>query len=288
MCYDRAMVSNRRKMLTRRTFLAGAAAVGAAGLAACAGDAASPEATGDPATSEATSEPATSEPATTAAPSTAAPVTTAASTTTTAATSGGPARYVRSGPATSGAVALTFHAAGDAGRATRLLDVLARSRTPVTVFAVGNWLAANPRLAQRCVADGHELANHTWSHQGMGSLAPVALGPEITRCAEAIRATTGSIGRWFRPSGIEVPTPAILEAAGRAGYPVSVGYDVDSLDFQDPGVAAVKANTINGLRAGAIVSLHFDHDQTIEALPAIVDALRARGLRAVTISTLLG
>lgn len=283
-CYDRAMALNRRTMLTRRTFLAGAAAVGAVGLVACADDSASPAATTD----VPTPEPATTEPAATAAPTTAAPVTTMGSTTTAAAPAGGPARYVRSGPATSGAVALTFHAAGDAGRATRLLEVLARSRTPVTVFAVGNWLAANPRLAQRCVADGHELANHTWSHQGMGSLAPAALGPEITRCAEAIRATTGSIGRWFRPSGIEVPTPAILEAAGRAGYGVSVGYDVDSLDFQDPGVAAVKANTINGLRAGAIVSLHFDHDQTIEALPAIVDALRAKGLRAVTVSTLLG
>jgi peptidoglycan/xylan/chitin deacetylase (PgdA/CDA1 family) len=282
--------------LSRRTFLAGAAA--AAAVAACSDDsgAAPASSTTAPPTTGPTTAPTTA-PGTTGpsepAPSTAGAATSAAATsapTTAPTTTGSPSasRFVANGSRTGDAVALTFHAAGDTGRATRLLDLLARSRTPITVFAVGNWLAANPRLAQRILADGHELANHTWSHQAMGSLAASALGPEITRCAEAIRAAAGTIGRWFRPSGIDVPTPAILAAAAAAGYPTTVGYDIDSHDFQDPGAAAVRANVVPKLQAGAIVSLHFDHENTIEALPGILDALRAKGLRPVTTTTLLG
>jgi hypothetical protein len=97
----------------------------------------------------------------------------------------------------------------------------------------------------------------------------------------------GSIGRWFRPSGITVPTPAILAAAGTAGYDDSIGYDVDTLDYQDPGPSAVLANVARELRPGSIVSMHFGHRGTIEATPPIIELLASRGLRAVTLSDLL-
>jgi peptidoglycan/xylan/chitin deacetylase (PgdA/CDA1 family) len=98
----------------------------------------------------------------------------------------------------------------------------------------------------------------------------------------------GSAARWFRPSQIEVPTESILVAAGKAGYGVSVGYDLDSLDFQDPGAAAVRKNVIDSVQAGNIVSLHFDHQNTIDALPAIIDHLKAKNLKPATVSALLG
>src|SRR6476659_6866418 len=56
----------------------------------------------------------------------------------------GPARYVNHGRRDVATVALTFHASGDAALAHRLLDLLAARTVPVTVFAVGNWLAAHP------------------------------------------------------------------------------------------------------------------------------------------------
>jgi peptidoglycan/xylan/chitin deacetylase (PgdA/CDA1 family) len=92
---------------------------------------------------------------------------------------------------------------------------------------------------------------------------------------------------WFRPSGIETPTDAILTEAGRAGYAISVGYDVDTLDFQDPGARAVVANFRNGASGGSIVSLHFGHRGTIDALPGMLDHLARRGLRPVTVGQLL-
>ena len=102
-----------------------------------------------------------------------------------------------------------------------------------------------------------------------------------------LRRLTGSPSHWFRPSGIKVPTPTILQEAGRAGYGTSVGYSLDSLDFTDPGASAV-IRTVNGaVTAGSIVSLHFGHAGTIAALPAILDHLSASQLRPVTVSELL-
>ena len=200
---------------------------------------------------------------------------------------GGPAAFVPNGPRDRRQVALTFHCAGDSALATRLLDVFKERGVAVTVFAVGTWLDQNPGLAQRMLADGHELANHTWSHGAMRTMGAATMADEITRCANAIERYNGSIGRWFRPSQIEVPTDAILAAAGKAGYATSVGYDVDSLDFQDPSAAAVRANVAKGVQGGSIVSLHFGHANTPAAMPNVLDDLAKSGLQPVTVSTLL-
>ena len=288
------MTSNRR--FPRRTFL-GVAAAGA--LAACAPNTsgAAPATTAGADASGSAVPSSTGETLASDAPVSAAPAGSTAATESTAAATlpptvappaaGGPAAFVPNGPRDRRQVALTFHCAGESALATRLLDVFKERGVAVTVFAVGTWLDQNPGLAQRMLADGHELANHTWSHGAMRTMGAATMADEITRCANAIERYNGSIGRWFRPSQIEVPTDAILAAAGKAGYATSVGYDVDSLDFQDPSAAAVRANVAKGVQGGSIVSLHFGHANTPAAMPNVLDDLAKAGLQPVTVSTLL-
>ena len=111
---------------------------------------------------------------------------------------------------------------------------------------------------------------------------------EISRCADVLTRVQGNNGRWFRPSGLDRPTPLILQQAGLAGYATSVGYDVDPLDYQDPGASRVIARVQAGLQPGSIVSLHTGHAGTVQAFEPIVAAVRARGFRPVTVSQLLG
>ena len=199
----------------------------------------------------------------------------------------GPATYVDHGPTTANTVALTFHLGGDATLVGELLDLLKATGTTSTLFAIGDWLTANAQLGHRAVDDGHELGNHTKSHKSMLKLSRADVRDEIVGGGEALVPFIGSIGKWFRPSGTDVPTELILEEAGLAGYAVSVGYDIDSLDYTEPGASTVVSRVKKQLHAGAIVSLHFGHRDTIDAMPKVLDLLTTAGLVPVTISTLL-
>jgi peptidoglycan/xylan/chitin deacetylase (PgdA/CDA1 family) len=200
----------------------------------------------------------------------------------------GPATYINHGPADVNSVALTFHLGGSPALVSKLLDALKANNIRSTLFAIGDWLTANAELGHRAVDDGHELGNHTKSHKSMLKLSSAQVHDEIVGGGEALVPFIGSIGKWFRPSGTDVPNDIILQQAGLAGYPVSVGYDVDSLDYTNPGAKAVITKITNELHAGAIVSLHFGHQNTIDAFPKIVDLVAAAGLTPVTVSGLLG
>jgi len=199
-----------------------------------------------------------------------------------------PATYVSHGSTSANNVALTFHLGGNASLVGELLDRMRTLGLTSTLFAIGDWLSANPALGHRAVDEGHELGNHTKSHKSMLQLSRSEVRDEIIGGGQALIPFIGSIGKWFRPSGTDVPTDLILEEAGAAGYPVSVGYDIDSLDYTEPGADAVVSRVVGQLHPGAIVSLHFGHRDTIDALPQIVDALHSAGLVPVTVSGLLG
>jgi peptidoglycan/xylan/chitin deacetylase (PgdA/CDA1 family) len=198
---------------------------------------------------------------------------------------------VSSGPTDRAEVALTFHTNGDVAVAHQLLDVLDAHATRVTAFIVGNWLQQHPDWAQRLVSAGHELANHTQTHPVFGRLTTAQMREETIACRDVLRATSGSGGQYFRPSGTSdgttPPSARVLTVAGDAGYPTVLGFDVDPGDYADPGAAAVASRTIAGLHPGAIVSLHFGHAGTVAAMPAILRELERRALTPVTASQLL-
>jgi len=184
-------------------------------------------------------------------------------------------------------VALTFHGAGDRSLAEQILSDCAAHDARITVFAVGQWLAATPSLGTQILSAGHELGNHTWSHQQMPLLSAQAAREEVRLGADALRSATGSPGWWFRPSGTPHSTATIRTAASRSGYQRCVSYDVDPEDFRDPGAAQVVSRTLEQVRPGSIVSLHLGHLGTVQALPKILAGLAAKGLVPVTLSRLL-
>jgi peptidoglycan/xylan/chitin deacetylase (PgdA/CDA1 family) len=187
---------------------------------------------------------------------------------------------------TTDAVALTFHGDGTPALAEALLAEAERAGAQVTVMAVGTWLDAYPQLAKRVLDGGHELGNHTQHHINISALSPNAAYAEIEACAARLRRLTGSQGRWFRPSQAQHATAQVRAAAVRAGYLDVLSYDVDPLDYTDPGSAVVIRNVLGVITPGDVVSLHMGHRGTVEALPAILDGLRTRGLRAVTADAL--
>jgi len=191
------------------------------------------------------------------------------------------------GPRDRPQVALTFHGQGPVSIAEALLAEAERGGARVSVLAVGTWLGQYPQIARRILSGGHDLGNHTMHHLDIAAMNAASAYAEIAGCAQQLRVLTGSAGRWFRPSQTQYATPLIEREARKAGYPTCVSYDVDSLDYTDPGPDAVVATVLRSVRPGSIVSLHFGHAGTVTALPAILRGLASRGLRPVTLSALL-
>lgn len=191
------------------------------------------------------------------------------------------------GPRNRPQVALTFHGQGPVSMADALLAEAERAGARLTVLAVGTWLGQYPEIAERILRGGHDLGNHTMHHLDIVAMDASGANTEIAACAQRLRALTGSIGHWFRPSQTQYSTPLIEREARRAGYETCVSYDVDSLDYTDPGPDAIVSVVLGSARPGSIVSMHLGHSGTVTALPAILRGLASRGLRPVTLTDLL-
>jgi peptidoglycan/xylan/chitin deacetylase (PgdA/CDA1 family) len=184
-------------------------------------------------------------------------------------------------------VALTFHGAGAPDYSDELLKLFKKTSTKMSVFAVGTWLTADPSIAQRIIDEGHDLGNHTMTHTQMKTISAAKVATEIGGCAAELKKLIGNHGAWFRPSGTQFSTPTIRKAAVKYGYGQCISYEVDSEDFKDPSKAKVISNVMNNVQNGSIISMHFGHKVTLQAMPELLDALHKRGLTPVTLTELL-
>jgi len=185
-------------------------------------------------------------------------------------------------------VALTFHGAGDPALVQKLLGIFKSSGTPISVFAIGTWLRTYPAVAKQMLDAGYDIGNHTMNHFQMKTLSAKKVDSEIAGCAAELKKLIGNHGKWFRPSGTQYSNAIIREAALKYGYKQCISYDVDSHDYQDVGKRAVLSDISAGIKKGSIVSMHFGHQDTIDAMPTLLENLHARALTPVTLTTLLG
>lgn len=184
-------------------------------------------------------------------------------------------------------VALTFHGAGAPDFADLLLKLFKSSGTKVSVFAVGTWLVSEPMMASRIVDEGHDLGNHTMTHTQMKTISAKRVENEISGCAKELIKLIGNHGAWFRPSGTQFSTPTIRKEASKQGYGRCISYEVDSEDFKDVSKSKMISNVMNNVKNGSIISMHFGHKVTLDAMPTILEKLHNQGLEPVTLTELL-
>ena len=199
-------------------------------------------------------------------------------------------------------VALTFDDGPDPAWTPRILDVLKREGAPATFFVTGANALGQGDLLRRIVAEGSEIGNHSASHADLGKRSPAAIRLELKTTERLVEAYTGRSMRLFRPPFLGDADPDRSDelhasrTAAELGY-LTVGLNVDPLDWTAPAARAIVQRTIAGVEAGTaaqphrIVLLHDsggDRTQTIAALPGIIRGLRARGYEIVTVSRLAG
>ncbi len=196
-------------------------------------------------------------------------------------------------PSAGARVALSFDDGPHPVHTRRILDALDARGAKASFFVIGEKAAAQPELLREIVARGHELALHSWAHDRHLYLRdPVAIARELERSIEVVEAATGQRPRLFRPP-IGFSTPRTRAAVELLGLRVA-GWSVRAFD----GVASASSEAVarrvaRRLAPGAIVLLHDAAERgdrepaSVAALPAILDAIAERGLRAVTVSELV-
>jgi chitin deacetylase len=184
-------------------------------------------------------------------------------------------------------IALTFDDGPELHSTDQILKILKQNKAKATFFVIGRNLKAYPQLGQRIVAEGHAIANHTWSHR-YHKFSPAAAAREIEDTTAAIYKVTGIKTDLFRPPG------GFLNN-GPAGYAKSKKYAVvmwsaDSNDWKRPAAATLANNVLSEARNGGIALMHDgggDRSHTIKALPYIIARLKKQGYQFVTVPELL-
>lgn len=198
------------------------------------------------------------------------------------------------GAAARGAIAITLDDGPDPEVTPRVLDVLARHNAPATFFCIGERAARHPQLVRDIVAAGHRVENHSQHHRhNFALLGPGRYVRELRAAQETLGELTGSAPRFFRaPAGLR--NPFLDLALSRLGLQL-VSWTRRGFDTRTRDAATVTARLRRGLAAGDILLLHDGHAArtaagvpvVLEALPRLLEAARAAGLRPVTLRAAL-
>ena len=194
-------------------------------------------------------------------------------------------------------VALTFDAehpdrpGASAGTVDRILATLAAATVPATFFVQGRWSEAEPATTSRIADDGHLIGNHSHYHARMTLLSDDGIRADVEAADAAISQATGlPTAPWFRcPFGDGHEDARVVGRLGELGYR-DVHWHVVVEDWEPRRTAEdIARDALDGVERhgdGAVVLLHTWPDRTADALPAIVDGLRARGADLVRVDDL--
>jgi|SRR6267143_456728 len=183
-------------------------------------------------------------------------------------------------------IALTFDDGPHATLTPKLLDLLAAHHMKATFFVVGQNAADHPDILRRAVREGHEIANHSWSHPNLGKMSDEAVRRELQKTDDTIFAAIGKHPTLLRPPYGSITAHQKRWIHDDFGYRIII-WDVDPLDWKRPGPSVVCNRILKETRAGSIVLAHDIHPPTLEAMPATFDQLDRKGFKSVTVSQLL-
>jgi peptidoglycan/xylan/chitin deacetylase (PgdA/CDA1 family) len=183
-------------------------------------------------------------------------------------------------------IALTFDAGSDA-IGIGILDVLKKHNVKATFFLTGSWADKFPSYAKRIADEGHDIGNHSYSHPDAVITNTNIFIQDLIKAEEAIRKATGvSPKPYFRfPYGSY--NAGALKAVGEAGYPFSIHWTLDTIDWQQPSAEVIISRIQTGASNGDIILMHIGGINTPEAVDKVIPILRAMGYNLVTLTELL-
>lgn len=189
-------------------------------------------------------------------------------------------------------IALTFDDGPDKKWTPQVRQILNRNKVPGTFLCIGELVEQNPQVLKDLFRDGHIVGNHTYDHKNLTELTASEMASEILRTDDVIAQTIGVHPRFFRPPYGAMNQLVISELI-TLHYKV-LFWDVDSLDWSGLTAEQVEANVLSHVQPGSIILMHCaggkngNLQDTIDALPVLIQRLKSEGYTFQTVPRLLG
>lgn len=184
------------------------------------------------------------------------------------------------GSAGSKNVYLTFDLGYESGTTPDLLDVLKEKDVKAVFFITRYYAKKNPELVKRMLEEGHVVGNHSCKHSSFPDIDLEAIRSEVMDMHDYIREQFGYEMKLFRfPKGEY--SERSLAAVQRLGY-LSAFWSFAYLDYDESkqrGADYAYRKITDNLHDGAIILLHPESTDNIEAMPRVIDTIRQRGYK---------
>jgi len=192
-------------------------------------------------------------------------------------------------------VALTFDDGPSPVWTPRILDVLKEAQVKATFFMLGMHAQRYPDVARRVAEEGHEIGNHTYDHHGVFYYKPEELNREVRQAETIIESITGIKTKYFRPPKAWL-TREEKQQLKDMGYE-TVLWSLNSKDWVTFDDRYIVNYILRHVRPGDILLFHDSgglfkpeggkRKETVKAVSRLIEKLKERGYRFVTISQLL-
>ncbi len=190
-------------------------------------------------------------------------------------------------------VALTFDDGPVEPYTTQILEILRQQEVKATFFVIGSNVQRSPELARSILQQGHVIGNHTQNHKPWLAFLPHSYVNDILACQNTVWKLLGVSPALFRPcNGVGVGIVRVIPQHRLT----PVGWDVSSQDWRKSTPSDIIDRVLKAIKPGAIVLFHDGHipgkprsaAATVQALPALIEALKEANYSFVTVPELLG
>lgn len=189
-------------------------------------------------------------------------------------------------------IALTFDSGWLYETTIPLLNMLDQHQVKATFFLRALWVRDHPDLAREIKARGHVIQNHSLSHPHMNDMSRVEMEKEFKESTAIFKEVLGITPTLFRPPFGEY-NDLVLDVAGKSGYPYTIMWSIDTVDWADTiwgqtvDTNFITNRVLDNVSNQDIVLMHIAYQKTVDALPKMIETLKARGYTFKTVPQML-
>lgn len=183
-------------------------------------------------------------------------------------------------------VAITFDD-GPSNYTPRILSILKKKGAKATFFTLGSQVKSHSSTARRIVNEGNQIALHSYNHRDFTKLSAAKIRADVNRTRAIVKRTTGVDSNYFRPP-YGAQNRKVTKTL-KAMHMRKILWDKDTRDWARPGASKIIARATKKVKNGDIILMHDgggNRNQTVRALPTVIDRLHAQGFELVTVQEL--